>query len=208
MLWVKELIESVGYRSEVDKSYTDEVTREERWRNVMEVLDFAENYARRAKEEPTLLGFLEEMVLSGQDNRDRDKTSDRDQVTLMTVHAAKGLEFPIVYLVGCEEGILPHARSVAEGGVEEERRLMYVGITRAQRRLTLSWAGERSKYGKRTQTMPSRFLFEAKGTVPPEEWIPTEQMAAMEPEERRKAARKAQRKRKKKTSRKRTTRRG
>ena len=70
-----------------------------------------------------------------------------------------------------EEGLLPHARAVAEGGVEEERRLAYVGITRAMTTLTLTWAFERAKYGRRAASVPSRFLFEAQGEAPPEGWV-------------------------------------
>jgi ATP-dependent exoDNAse (exonuclease V) beta subunit len=77
-----------------------------------------------------------------------------------------------------EEGLLPHARAVAEGSVEEERRLAYVGITRAMATLTLSWASERAKYGRRAATVPSRFLFEARGQAPPEGWVGAEAMAA------------------------------
>lgn len=199
--WLIDLLEVVGYRTEVNKSYPDDKTREERWQTVKGMYDFAENYVRRA-EEPSLEGFLEELLLSNQDDRfkDKDKGERRDVVTLMTLHASKGLEFPIVYLVGCEEGLLPHMRSVAEDGLEEERRLMYVGITRAQKRLTLSWASQRSKYGSRVVSMPSRFLYEAKGQTPPADWVAVEQLAA---EREAPVKKKKKRKARKKTTRRR-----
>jgi superfamily I DNA/RNA helicase len=88
------------------------------------------------------------------------KKSDGDKVQLMTLHSAKGLEFPACFIVGMEDHILPHEKSLIETGLEEERRLFYVGITRAQKFLTLSMARCRMRMGKSHPTTPSRFLFE------------------------------------------------
>ncbi len=154
--------------------YPDPMTREARWAGVEEVLNFAENHVRRSAE-PGLHGFLEELALRSGDEPAEEPEARSDAVTLMTLHAAKGLEFPHVFLVGMEEGLLPHARAVAEGGIEEERRLAYVGITRAMTTLTLSFAAERAKYGRRATTVPSRFLFEARGEAPPEGWAGVEE---------------------------------
>ena len=86
-----------------------------------------------------------------------------DQVQLMTLHASKGLEFPHVFLVGMEEELLPHRNSIEDNNIEEERRLAYVGITRAQRTLTMTLAGKRKQYGEMSETTPSRFLDELPG---------------------------------------------
>ncbi|MEX0711644.1 MAG: ATP-dependent helicase, partial [Pirellulales bacterium] len=113
-----------------------------------------------------LSGFLEDVALTGRDERDdRDDKLARNAVLLLTLHSAKGLEFPQVYLVGMEEGLLPHHRSVSAEGpaIDEERRLCYVGVTRARDRLTLSLALSRTKWGKPRPTQPSRFLFELMG---------------------------------------------
>jgi ATP-dependent DNA helicase UvrD/PcrA len=170
------LIEAVDYRTEVRRLYPDPMSRDARWAGVEEVLNFAENYQRRASS-PSLSGFLEELALTGADDPSDQRESSGDAVMLMTLHSAKGLEFPQVFLVGMEEGLLPHARSVADGGIEEERRLAYVGITRAMRALTLSFVAERAKYGRRVAAMPSRFLFEMRGKTPPEDWVPVEAMS-------------------------------
>jgi superfamily I DNA/RNA helicase len=166
---VQKLVREVDYRAEVERAYPDPQTRLLRMNAVSEVFDFAENYARR-EAKPTLSGFLEELTLSAEDDRDDEREKGDNRVTLMTLHAAKGLEFPRVFIVGVEEGILPHARSVEEDTVEEERRLMYVGITRARHVLTLSLTKERSKYGRREPVMASRFLYEMTGRTPPPEW--------------------------------------
>ena len=189
---IRKLVESLDYKSEVRRLYADAMTREARWAAVEEVLNFAENHSRKSKS-PNLSGFLEELALtSGEDTADRQEPSG-EAVTLMTLHAAKGLEFPHVFLVGMEEGLLPHARSVDEGGLEEERRLTYVGITRAMRELTLSFVSERAKYGKRAAVMPSRFLFEMRGKTPPEDWVPIEKAKQDAPEEKAKKKKKRKR---------------
>jgi DNA helicase-2/ATP-dependent DNA helicase PcrA len=167
--WMRELLEAIDYKSEVERAYPDAKMREDRWNAVTQVLDMAENHVRRDGQ-AGLTTFLESLTLSAEDVRDEGETKGRDAVVLMTVHAAKGLEFPRVYLAGAEEGILPHARSVAEDTVEEERRLMYVAITRARRLLTVTWAKSRSKYGTRVETSPSRFVFEMRGEKPPKGW--------------------------------------
>src|SRR5207248_2664233 len=88
------------------------------------------------------------------------RADDEGLVTLMTLHNAKGLEYPIVFIIGCEEGVFPHSRALDEGGLEEERRLCYVGITRAERDLYLTYARVRTVFGARTYGAPSRFIGE------------------------------------------------
>jgi DNA helicase-2/ATP-dependent DNA helicase PcrA len=166
-------LEAVGYRAEVARLYADPMVREARWAGVLEVLNFAENHVRRSAE-PSLHGFLEELALSSEDGPGEKSENRQDAVRLMTLHAAKGLEFPRVFLVGLEEGLLPHARAAAEGGIEEERRLAYVGITRAMLALTMTFAQERAKYGRRAPSVPSRFLFEAQGAALPQGWVGVE----------------------------------
>ncbi len=99
----------------------------------------------------------------------QEEEDDSDRVQLMTLHASKGLEFPHVYMMGVEEELLPHRTSIEEDNIVEERRLMYVGITRAQRSLTLSHALSRKQFGEKVDTSPSRFISE----LPEEdlEWI-------------------------------------
>jgi len=159
------LIRQIRYEEELTRLYPKPEEQQARWAAVEELVNALGSYCRRAGE-PTLSGFLQEITLVGHDD-DRQSQSqlERDAVVLMTLHAAKGLEFPEVYMIGMEEGLLPHRRSVEADGadVDEERRLCYVGITRAQRRLTLTLALSRRKWGKARPTLPSRFLFEITG---------------------------------------------
>ncbi len=164
---VRELVAALKYPEEIARCYPDPVAAQARWAAVEEVFNVAENHARRTPG-ATLQSFLEDVALAAEGPEEEGKDdAPRDKVTLMTLHSAKGLEFPRVYLVGCEEGLLPHARSVAEDTVEEERRLMYVGITRARRHLALTRAKSRAKYGRREGSLPSRFLFELRGEEAP-----------------------------------------
>jgi DNA helicase-2/ATP-dependent DNA helicase PcrA len=168
---VRAVIEAVDYRTEVERCYEDPLARQARWAAVEEVCGLAESHERR-EARPSLARFLEELTLSGEDDGTPEDASRRDALTLMTLHAAKGLEFAHVYLAGVEEGLLPHAKSLEGNALEEERRLLYVGITRARRHLTLTYAKRRAHRGRRTEVLPSRFLFEMRGETPPESWRP------------------------------------
>ena len=159
------LIEEIGYREELARLYPEAQEQQDRWASVEQVVNALGGYCRGVAK-PTLAGFLHEVALTGyDDDHDKESQLERNAVALMTLHAAKGLEFPEVYMVGLEEGLLPHRRSVdaAGEGIDEERRLCYVGITRAQRRLTLTLALSRQKWGKARPTLPSRFLYEITG---------------------------------------------
>jgi DNA helicase II / ATP-dependent DNA helicase PcrA len=162
---VNELIADIGYKAELARIYTDADEQQSRWAAVEEVVNAVGSYGQRAKK-PSLAGFLNDVALAGnEDDKDKESKLERDAVALMTLHSAKGLEFPEVYMVGMEEGFLPHHRAVADAGaaVDEERRLCYVGVTRARRRLTLSLALTRRKWGKVRPSVPSRFLYEITG---------------------------------------------
>jgi DNA helicase-2/ATP-dependent DNA helicase PcrA len=161
----RELIEEIGYQRELERIYKEPEEQLVRWNSVEEVVNALAAYEKRTKE-PTLAGFLDDVALGNREEEDdKDKQLRRDCVALMTLHSAKGLEFPQVYMVGLEENLLPHHRSVAADGaaIDEERRLCYVGITRAQDKLTLTLALSRMKWGKPRPTIPSRFLFEMTG---------------------------------------------
>ncbi|HEX3658114.1 MAG TPA: UvrD-helicase domain-containing protein [Pirellulales bacterium] len=162
---VSGLIHKIDYQGEINRLYKEPADQLARWNAVEEVVNALGTYQQRAKQ-PTLAGFLDEIAISGrEDQKDKESQLARNAIALMTLHSAKGLEFPQVYLVGMEEGLLPHHRSVAAEGsaIDEERRLCYVGVTRARDRLTLTMALARNKWGKSRPTIPSRFLFELTG---------------------------------------------
>ena len=162
---INSVIQKSDYEKEVDRASNTPEERDMRWTNVQELVNAFSGFLAKTRE-PTLLGFLDEVALNAADlESDKDKQLSKNAIALMTLHASKGLEFPICYMVGMEEGILPHRRSLEEDGdeVSEERRLAYVGVTRAQEFLYLSLSLSRMKWGKARETKPSRFLFEMIG---------------------------------------------
>jgi DNA helicase II / ATP-dependent DNA helicase PcrA len=170
-LAIDELLETMLERSGTIETYEAERTIEARGRieNLQELVGVAREY-RAQNAEPSLPEFLQSISLVS----DQDEIKDeRGLVTLMTLHNAKGLEFRAVFMIGMEEGIFPHSRSIEEQGIEEERRLCYVGMTRAMELLTLTHASMRSLYGRRDYNLPSRFLDELPAEVQRERLRPT-----------------------------------
>src|SRR5204863_1409788 len=162
---VATIVEAVLDRSGYLEALEAERTIEARGRieNLEELVGVAREYEAES-EDGSLSSFLQEISLySDQDAlRDGDESG---QVTLMTLHNAKGLEFRAVFMIGVEEGIFPHSRSIEENEIEEERRLAYVGMTRARERLTITHAMRRSLYGRTDANLPSRFLDELPADV-------------------------------------------
>lgn len=152
---LKDFVEKIDYNEWMNRGCKTDSEKEKRAEGIHDVIDYLRDSSRQGK---TLQQFLDRMAL--QEDRNDDDIEKQKGVCLITLHAAKGLEFPIVYLVGLENGILPHKRSQEEGTVDEERRLLYVGITRAQDELTLSYCNYRSKYGERVHCEASAFIKE------------------------------------------------
>ena len=152
----EEMMIRTGYAAMLEtKNTVEDRTRLE---NIRELLTSIRGYMENAGDEPTLAGFLDEIALyTDLDSHD----PDQDCVVMMTMHSAKGLEFPVVFVVGAEEGIFPGIRAIGEPDeMEEERRLCYVAMTRAKEKLTLTNARQRMLYGRTTTSLPSRFLEE------------------------------------------------
>ncbi len=171
--WAKRTLAKIGIKDAIFEETEDPKIAERRWENALELAnalgqtDVAEpdvDLATPVQATPVsvLSDFLQAMTLDPSDDDDDDDTP-KDEVTLLTLHGSKGLEFPVVFLVGTEEGYLPHQRTIdgtgpeAALGFDEERRLAYVGITRAQVQLILSRAKFRVRYGKKVPRLPSRF---------------------------------------------------
>ena len=157
---LEEILKAIGYHAHLVETF-DERQATQKWQNVT---DFVAWIAKRGEEDgKTLLDLAQTIaLLSRLDGED----GDTDAVRLTTVHASKGLEFPHVFVVGCEEGLMPHTHDAEDEDddgpqrVEEERRLMYVAVTRAQRSLTITWCRQRRRAKAMVQRLPSRFIAE------------------------------------------------
>ena len=153
---LQEVLRETGYLAALEAERT--IAAQGRIENLEELVNVAAEYdATPSEEPPSLAEFLQQVALvSDADGRE----DDEGLATLMTLHNAKGLEYPIVFIIGCEEGVFPHSRALDEGGLEEERRLCYVGITRAERDLYLTYARTRNVFGARNYGLRSRFITE------------------------------------------------
>lgn len=159
---VEEVLKKTGYEEMLKIEKTLEA--ESRLENLQEFLSVAQNFEKESDEQ-TLVAFLTDLTLVS-DLDSLDEVDESHQVTLMTLHSAKGLEFPVVFLIGMEEGLFPHSRALNdEEEMEEERRLAYVGITRAEKRLYLTRAQSRMLYGRFQNNPESRFLHELPETL-------------------------------------------
>jgi DNA helicase II / ATP-dependent DNA helicase PcrA len=156
---LKDVLAETGYVEALEAERTIEA--QGRIENLEELVNVAAEYDAGEGGERSLPEFLQQVSLIADAD---ERTDDDGLVTLMTLHNAKGLEYPIVMIIGCEEGVFPHSRALDEGGLEEERRLCYVGITRAERDLYMTYARTRNVFGARSYGAPSRFI----GEIPAE----------------------------------------
>jgi superfamily I DNA/RNA helicase len=161
---LNDMIEASGYRAELSRTCKTPGQFEQRWDNVQAVVRAVDAFEQNSPA-PTLWNFLDESALASDEDRRSKEKRRQSGVTLMTIHSAKGLEFPFVFIAGCEERLLPHDKSVRESGfddagIEEERRLFYVALTRGKRHVTLFEALSRNRFGRDAMTETSRFLKE------------------------------------------------
>ncbi|HET9438802.1 MAG TPA: UvrD-helicase domain-containing protein [Longimicrobiales bacterium] len=167
--WAKALIEKSGIEAAIRDDPRNAKSAGQRVDNLRDLVGTIIRYERKVWNAqltdgewapPTLAGALSVLALDDLNEEDEEPRTDDHRVTLMTLHSAKGLEFKHVFIVGLEEGILPHSRSLDENQLAEERRLMYVGITRARDRLSLSYCRQRKRGGSLLDVLPSRFIEE------------------------------------------------
>jgi DNA helicase-2/ATP-dependent DNA helicase PcrA len=197
---VTDLVEAIDYRDEVNRMCKTPEQAMQRWGNVEAVFRAVAEYEAKADKtaqagKPPLQHFLTESALNTDEDRRSKRKERQDAVTLMTIHSAKGLEYPFVFIVGAEEGLLPHDRSLKENSLEEERRLFYVALTRGKRHVTLFEALSRTRFGKARPTKTSRFLAEIPEALIKKSVLATREMveatlAPPKPKKKRRAPRK------------------
>ena len=156
---LENFLEEIDYKKAIEEEVQSEKMRSFKWENVQSCIASLDLYEKETQE-PSLQDFLSTTLLDRERFAKNDPSSHDDRVNVMTFHSAKGLEFEACFLVALEDHIIPHEKSLLENRLEEERRLMYVAITRAKKYLTLSMAKQRKRYGKEEISSPSRFLFE------------------------------------------------
>lgn len=177
-----EIIEETGYHDWLRETSSNNKVADKRIENVNELVEWIGRMAKDTDDGKTLSEIVSHIALMDVLERNKEDKA-HDAVQLMTLHAAKGLEFPYVHIVGMEEDTLPHKTSIEEDNIEEERRLAYVGITRAQKQLTITFAQARKKYGEEFDCEPSRFLSEL-----PEEHVEWDDPKKRTPEQRKEIA--------------------
>ena len=160
---INEMVDDIGYLAWLHQNSASSAAAEKRMQNVNFLLENLENALLRVQEDDDEAGIkdaVNRLILRDMLDQQADDDDDDNSIQLLTLHASKGLEYPHVYMVGMEEELLPHRVSIEQDDIEEERRLTYVGITRAQRTLTMTYTSKRKQFGEVIDTVPSRFLDE------------------------------------------------
>lgn len=176
---IEGFIQQIGYEQWLKENSKTDSAAERKIKNVFELIEWLKRIAAKDEQETPLAEIVSKIMLMDILERNEEQEA-LDQVSLMTLHAAKGLEFPHVFLIGMEENILPHQNSIESGSIEEERRLAYVGITRAQRTCTFSYCTHRKRFGETSECEPSRFLNEL-----PEDDLEWANKKPLDPEEKK-----------------------
>lgn len=156
---LQSFLDEIDYKKAIAEDVKSDKMRDFKWENISHYVECLKRYEEESAF-PSLNDFVSENLLDENHWSEDNRGSRENKLNLMTFHSAKGLEFTACFLVGLEDDIIPHEKSLQETGIEEERRLMYVAITRAKKHLCLSMARKRKKMGKENETSPSRFIFE------------------------------------------------